>query len=244
MDKRLQHIVENFDTMKIGVDEPFRFHCDQCGKCCLNREDILLTPKDLYNLAKELKMTTRDVVNTYGEIYIGSSSRLPIVRLRPRGSIKRCPLLKDRKCSVHKVKPVVCAMFPIGRCIKIDSGEYNAQGVGKSQTEYIFTNPGCGDNSETHTVREWLGEFGIPLEDEFFMKWHQTIANIGNFIHKTEKVCGEELMEKLWSLIFVVLYLNYDTEEDFLPQYMQNAEKLSTMIKLLPEPVEEVEDNN
>jgi Fe-S-cluster containining protein len=244
MDKRLQNIVENFDSMKIGLDDPFRFHCDQCGKCCLNREDILLTPKDMYNLAKELKMSPKEVVDTYCETYIGDSSRLPIVRLRPRGSIKRCPLLKDRKCSVHKVKPVVCAMFPIGRCIKIDSGEYNAQGVGKSQTEYIFTNPGCGDNSETHTVREWLGEFGIPLEDEFFMKWHQTIADIGSFIHKVEGIFAEEPMNKLWSLIYVALYLNYDIGKDFLPQYMQNAERLSAMIKLLPVPVEEDEDNH
>ena len=27
MDKRLKEIVDNFDSMKIGVDEPFRFHC-------------------------------------------------------------------------------------------------------------------------------------------------------------------------------------------------------------------------
>lgn len=35
MDKRLKEIVDNFDSMKIGVDEPFRFHCTMCGKCCI-----------------------------------------------------------------------------------------------------------------------------------------------------------------------------------------------------------------
>lgn len=49
MDKRLKEIVDNFDSMKIGVDEPFRFHCTMCGKCCINREDILLTPRDIYS---------------------------------------------------------------------------------------------------------------------------------------------------------------------------------------------------
>lgn len=47
MDQRLQHIVEHYDEMCIGTDEHFRFHCKQCGKCCINREDILLNPKDL-----------------------------------------------------------------------------------------------------------------------------------------------------------------------------------------------------
>ena len=48
MDNRLKEIVDNFDSLKIGVDEPFRFHCTMCGKCCINREDILLTPRDMH----------------------------------------------------------------------------------------------------------------------------------------------------------------------------------------------------
>lgn len=121
MDNRLKEIVDNFDQMKIGLDEPFKFHCTMCGKCCIDREDILLTPRDIYNMSKELGLNPRDFFIAYCENYIGSDSRMPIVRLKPRGSIKRCPLLKDRKCSVHKAKPAVCAMFPIGRCIRFEN---------------------------------------------------------------------------------------------------------------------------
>lgn len=52
MDNRLKEIVDNFDSLKIGLDEPFRFHCTMCGKCCINREDILLTPRDMYSMVK------------------------------------------------------------------------------------------------------------------------------------------------------------------------------------------------
>ena len=115
MDNRLKEIVDNFDSLKIGLDEPFRFHCTMCGKCCINREDILLTPRDMYSMAKELQISPEELFKRYCETYIGHDSCIPIVRLKPRGSIKRCPLLKDRKCSVHKAKPGACAMFPIGR---------------------------------------------------------------------------------------------------------------------------------
>lgn len=71
MDTRLKEIVDNFEKMKIGVDEPFKFHCTMCGKCCINREDILLTPKDLYNMAKELKITPNDFVSRYCDVYVG-----------------------------------------------------------------------------------------------------------------------------------------------------------------------------
>lgn len=114
MDERLKDIVENLDSMKIGLDEPFKFHCDMCGKCCIHREDILLSPKDIYNMSKELGIKPEELFERYCEVYVGPDSRVPIVRLKPRGSVKRCPLLKNRKCMVHKAKPTVCAMFPLG----------------------------------------------------------------------------------------------------------------------------------
>ena len=235
MDNRLKEIVDNFDQMKIGLDEPFKFHCTMCGKCCIDREDILLTPRDIYNMSKELGLNPRDFFITYCENYIGSDSRMPIVRLKPRDSIKRCPLLKDRKCSVHKAKPAVCAMFPIGRCIRFENKK-EKNPVAMYGTEYIFTNPGCGDNSETHTVREWLNEFGIPIDDQFFFKWNHTIMKLGSIFRKAEGKVKDELMENVWTLTFVKLYLDYDMEKDFLPQFEKSFEELLTVMQLMPIP--------
>ena len=69
MDNRLKEIVDNFDSLKIGVDEPFRFHCTMCGKCCINREDILLTPRDIYCMAKELQISPEELFKRYCETY-------------------------------------------------------------------------------------------------------------------------------------------------------------------------------
>ena len=235
MDNRLKEIVDNFDQMKIGLDEPFKFHCTMCGKCCIDREDILLTPRDIYNMSKELGLNPRDFFIAYCENYIGSDSRMPIVRLKPRGSIKRCPLLKDRKCSVHKAKPAVCAMFPIGRCIRFENKNVNNP-VALYGTEYIFTNPGCGDDSETHTVREWLNEFGISIDDPFFSKWNNTIMKLGSIFRKAEGKIKDELMENIWALNFVKLYLDYDMEKEFLPQFEKSSEELLVVMQLMPIP--------
>lgn len=233
MDNNLQYIAEHLDSMTIGVDEPFKFHCDMCGKCCINREDILLNAKDIYNMSKELQMEPVDMFKKYCETYIGESSRIPIVRIKPRGSIKRCPLMKEHKCSVHKAKPTVCAMFPIGRCIKMDTANQNAE-INAGDIKYIFTDPGCGDNSETHTVREWLGEFGIPLEDEFFLAWNQMLSELGAIFHKGEKVLSEEGMMAAWNLTFVKIYLDYDMTKEFLPQFKENASEVLTVMRMMP----------
>lgn len=231
MDSRLQEIAENLDKMKIGVDEPFRFHCDQCGKCCINREDILLNPRDVYNMAKELGQEPKDVFALYCEYYIGSDSRFPLVRIKPRGSIKRCPLMKDRKCSIHKAKPTVCALFPIGRCI---SFEQKKEKLTTEDITYIFTNPGCGDTSESHTVREWLGEFGIPIEDIYFLLWNDILMKLSAIFRQAEKKVSPSLMDKAWDLTFIKLYLDYDMTQDFLPQFEQSSRELVELMQNLP----------
>lgn len=233
MDERLKNIVDNFDDLHIGVDEPFKFHCTMCGKCCINREDILLSPRDLYRVSRELQMKPTDFVEQYGETYIGSDSRIPIVRLRPRGSIKRCPLLKDRKCSVHKAKPAVCAMFPIGRLVKAEGSLENVNISDNHEIQYIFTKPGCGDDSETHTVRDWLGEFGLPLHDAFYIKWSQTMMQVGTILRKAEKRFSEGLMNKAWTLTYVLLYLNYNINEEFDPQFESNTQHLLGALQML-----------
>lgn len=234
MDARLKEIVDNFEKMKIGVDEPFKFHCTMCGKCCINREDILLTPKDLYNMSKELGTTPKEFVGQYCETYIGGDSRMPIVRLKPRGSIKRCPLLKDRKCSVHKAKPAVCAMFPIGRCLISQAGEPLSEKITADRIQYIFTDPGCGDDAETHTVREWLNAFGLSIEDDYFTKWQQTLLELSNIFRDAEKVTSKRVMELSWTATYAGLYLNYDMEQDFLPQFEENAQEILALIRMMP----------
>ena len=234
MDARLKNIVDNFEAMKIGIDEPFKFHCTMCGKCCINREDILLTPRDVYNMAKELGMTTKELFETYCEAYIGGDSRMPIVRLKPRGSVRRCPLMKDRKCSVHKAKPTVCAMFPIGRCLKFEADKDPSGQISTGQIQYIFNDPGCGDNAETHTVREWLGEFGMSLEDEFFVKWNRTIMELGQFFREAEKTASERTMELAWMAAFAALYMHYETDKEFMPQFEENTEEISALLAMAP----------
>ena len=232
MDQRLQHIVEHYDEMCIGTDEHFRFHCKQCGKCCINREDILLNPKDLYNISKELGLAPRDTIAQYCEVYLGQNSRIPIVRLKPRGSIKRCPLLRDRKCSVHNAKPTVCALFPLGRSIKLDAKETDPDAIERARIQYIINSIECGDRSEEHTVREWVESFGIPIHDNDFIAWQKALFSVRQQIVELEKMLPDKSMERVWSITYQALYLNYDIQEDFREQFQKNSDRLSTHLNI------------
>lgn len=195
MDKRLEEIMENFEAMRIGVDDHFKFQCRQCGKCCINREDILLTPRDIYNISSELGMLPEKMCDRYCEAYLGQDSRIPVVRLMPRGTIKRCPFLKNRKCSVHESKPVICAMYPIGRCLMADNGYGSHKKFQMEDIIFLFTGTNCGDGSESHTVREWMEAFGIPVEDDFFIKWQNIVMELSETFRKMEKIIRIDTMQ-------------------------------------------------
>lgn len=91
------------ESMTVGLDDTFRFHCDQCGRCCAHREDIILSPMDIFRISKELKMSPAEFYKQYCVFNIGDHTRMPIVRLASVGKDQRCILLKNCKCSVHKV---------------------------------------------------------------------------------------------------------------------------------------------
>ena len=231
MDPRLKTIAENLDAWKIGLDDSFQFHCTECGQCCINREDILLSPRDLFNASKALNMRPKAFVKEYCDTYIGEDSRVPIVRMKPRGSIKRCPMLKDRRCSIHKSKPAVCALFPLGRTVSFAKGSYNAGSILNSQIQYIINPITCGDKSETHTVRSWLTDFGIDVQDAYFLKWHSLISEVCLFIRKVEGKISEKLLNTIWTTIYICLYLNYDPGEEFMPQFEKNAEEILNAVR-------------
>lgn len=233
MDQRLKNIIKNFGTMKLGLDDKFKFNCTMCGKCCINREDILLTPKDVFKMSNALGLEIPSFLKKYCEVYIGQSSKIPVVRLSPVGPTKRCPLLTGNRCSVHHAKPVVCAMFPIGRCIMCAAGPEGGVEFTAKDIQYIFTDPGCGDKNKEHTVREWLKDFNIPDEDEYFVKWYQTAAVLSGFMHENESKLEKQFLDDLEDFIFLVLYLSYSFDKDFFPQFVRNADFMVEKIKVL-----------
>ena len=134
---------------------------------------------------------------------------------------------------IHDAKPAVCAMFPLGRAIRIDKEDAEKDELPPMKVEYIINPIDCGDFSETHTVKEWLESFGIPLEDEYFLKWQKTISMLSPRIQKLEKKIDDDLMDKIISVMYIKLYLDYDLGTDFYPQFVKNADGCVEMLKMI-----------
>ena len=225
-----EEMFQDIESITVGLDDTFKFHCTQCGKCCRHREDILLSPFDIFKMAKELGLAPAEFFAKYCRSHIGDNSRIPIVRLNSVGNDGHCPLLRNNKCSVHKVKPAVCAMFPLGRYIAVNQDDAEKTSLDGKSVKYLLQDPECGDVSETHTVRDWLADFDINTEDEVFIRWNATLLEVGQVVRKLEKTENMMTMFLLWNALRIGLYLDYDTKQDFLPQLEKNANKCIAML--------------
>jgi Fe-S-cluster containining protein len=233
--EKLQEIAENLDQMSLGLDDTFRFKCYGCGKCCKNREDILLSPKDLFNIASALGKTTKDVVESICDCYIGGSSRIPIVRLQPVGKNMVCPLLKDNRCSVHALKPAVCALYPIGRFVKCDEQGKMADPSNMPDISYLLNPVQCGGH-RNNTVRSWLESFDLDPYDPYYIRWTGFFMDVSNYIRGLESAqhkIPREGFAAIWSILDHLLYQNYDIAQEFMQQFEANITKAKELIDRL-----------
>ena len=227
MDNRLQDIVDNMEKYQIGIDDPFQFKCIGCGKCCKNREDILFTSRDVFQIAQHLEKEPHEIIQQYCDCYVGADSRMPIVRLKPVGSNKACPFLEGKRCTIHAVKPTVCALYPIGRVVQLPK-----EGVGKTAritAGYILQPTECGSRTRTNTVRQWLERFNIPVDDEFYHEWNGLIAELSRLIHDVGQKFSEASINPLYEILGGLLYTRYDIAEPFMPQFMANKKDAMTI---------------
>lgn len=207
----------------LTLDDTFTFGCNQCGKCCKYREDIIISPYDLFRIAKFLSETPMEVIEHYCIYYIGNDSRLPVVLLKALGSERACPFLKRRRCTIHQAKPAACALYPLGRMVKSD-------GKQSSATMYFLQPVRCGTKDQTHTVREWLQEFDLDQSDTWFQAWQETVFDLMQLVKELIQLLSEDTMNHFYSLLFSEMYLSYNLSEDFFPQFQNNMTRLKDFL--------------
>ena len=64
------------------------------------------------------------------------------------------------------------------------------------------------------------------LDDPFFFEWQSLLYEVSTFTRKLEKLVPEKTMQTIWGTMFVGIYLDYDTDKPFMPQFLRNKDNL------------------
>ena len=222
----MNKLPDDFMDHALSLEDTFQFRCRQCGECCKHREDILISPYDLFRMTRRLRMRPVDFVDRYCMTYIGQNSRLPVVIFKAVGEEQVCPMIRDNRCSVHAAKPTVCALYPLGRAVRVESD-------GAPEVFYFLNGSTCGAEDETHTVREWLSEFDLQNSTTWFLAWQKAISKLSPSLKTMEKLLPPRELSMLYAITFKALYLDYADVQEFLPKFVLNVQSLQKQIDTL-----------
>lgn len=262
-------IGENIKIM--DENDTFNFTCKQCGCCCMNRDDIILNPFDIYNGAKYLGIAPDEFMMKYTYCTLGRDSKIPMVLLKA-GDNGFCPLLKldikdggKFKCIIHEAKPGACCNHPIGIAFGTNKT------TGEKSTTFIKVEQ-C-DNSkggEEHTIKDWVQPYIKNIDEiniahimqtrvtdyynprTFFqmVKFINILQEVGEDSNDTYKDIINEGTDKI-NKIFTsyctttveLAYVNYDINKPFIEQAEANLKELDELYTGLKKLAEELKDN-
>lgn len=122
LEKAIQEQLGN-DAKIVDINDEYELGCSSCGNCCKNRQDVIISPFALREIAMGLGMKTEEVIVKYMEPYIGENSKLVQMIIRFKEKVYTgdtvCPFLKKKEgkslCSVHEFKPSTCRTYPFGK---------------------------------------------------------------------------------------------------------------------------------
>ena len=205
---------------RLGKDDTFAFGCNRCGSCCRERDDILLTPLDLFKISKYLKKSIQEVLISYCESYEGSASKIPIVRLKPREYRRTCPFAGKDGCMVHPVKPIVCSLYPLGRMTDPNANQFT----------YILQPITCGNKNQTQTVKQWLEGFSVLDEEKINLYWHSQVMRLTIILNKIYDEYPID-HDPINHMLLMNLYVFYDLERNFMLQFKDNCDAAICLVQ-------------
>jgi Fe-S-cluster containining protein len=171
-------------------------------------------------------MELKDVIEKYGYLYIGDTSRIPLVSLKMRTDNCECPFLENNRCTIHLGKPSACALFPLGRCAVRENN-------GSTKIMYIMQPVECGTKDEQHTLREWMTEFDLEESETWFSVWQEAVFEISGWIKKRIDKIPSGKLTITYSLMVNILYLPYDLDKPLTAQFESNKDYIMLMLDVL-----------
>ena len=143
--------------------------CQGCHKCCTGMgSSIVLDPYDVWQLKLGLGKSFQELLND-GRIELNMVDGLILPNIR-MGEGDRCTFLDaEGRCSIHKNRPGICRIFPLGRVYSDDGFQY-----------FIQKDECVKANRAKVKVRKWIDTDNVEENQKFIADWHSFIRSVGN----------------------------------------------------------------
>lgn len=138
--------------------------CDGCSACCHGvGELVVLTPFDVYEMVSHLNISFDELL--VDRLELRESNKIVLPHLKMQGDSERCSFLNgEDRCIIHKHRPNICRLFPLGRIYEEDDFKY-----------FLQVNSCIKPNLEKVKVGEWIGIENYKENKAFILAWHDLL---------------------------------------------------------------------
>ncbi|MEX1312114.1 MAG: YkgJ family cysteine cluster protein [Candidatus Sulfomarinibacteraceae bacterium] len=144
------------DKRQLAEGESFQFTCHPgvpCFNHCCADVNIVLTPLDVLQLARQTGLHTQVFLDTYTRNPITKDLQLPMVMLKMLDDDdKKCPFVGEQGCTVYENRPWACRMYPLGMALPPARA-----GVEPEPIYFVFEDDHC-KGREQADARGWTAE--------------------------------------------------------------------------------------
>lgn len=189
--------------------------CRGCSDCCRGMgSSVILDPMDLWRLYQG---TGKDFTALMAEknIELGIVDGMILPNIRMDGASECCPFLSgEGRCTVHKYRPGLCRLFPLGRYYEAEGFRYFIQ----------VHECSCKERGKIK-IKKWLGIPDLKAYESYILKWH-------GFLNRCEEELGALEEEQTRILTLYVLRRFYETgfeaenEKMFYTEFQQRMEEV------------------
>ena len=168
--------------------------CEGCSACCRGMgSSIILDPMDIWRFSQGIKQDFAALMSA-GTIELGIVDGMILPNLKMDARTDACPFLDENgRCSVHRSRPGLCRLFPLGRY-------YEENGF-----RYFIQIHECRKKDRGKVkIRKWLGIPDLKSYERYILKWH-------DFLNECEAALETLDEEKRRILTLYVLRSFYET---------------------------------
>ena len=202
--------LNQFMSSLLTLEDTFQFGCNGCGRCCLHRDDIILSPEDIHRICGYLNRTPAEFIDQYTVNHVGAYSHLPVLVLKSLPPDGRCPFLRTKKCAIHPVKPAACVAFPLARVTALTD---------KSPRFSLQKEVSCGYKNHTVRVKDWIGHLATEESQQAAVIWTSFLGCYSRAVREKKwNSLTPAQRNMLLAVLFTLLYRGMDPKKPLLSE--------------------------
>ncbi|SFG72450.1 hypothetical protein SAMN04487761_14222 [Lachnospiraceae bacterium C7] len=195
--------------------------CSGCGDCCKNMGDtIKVDPYDFWKLSLNLGATFEELTSKYIGMHVEEG--IVTLNMMLSSETNKCVFLNDEdRCSIHKFRPGICRLFPLGR--NYEDGKF----------DYFIVEEACG-GFKKHKIKidKWLGINNLKDYEKFISVWHYFIKNLQEYVLNTNDEQGAKILNMLIIKEFYMKPFETNDDNGFYVEFYYRLEKLKEKLNM------------